>query len=278
MESTEAHLNLDLDKLKNIAVLGVKRAAAFCAIALNATNDPAIQSIALPSVSMWRFFPEPPPEKLLLNSVAEFRIWVVGCALREVDAAFNEFLDHAWQMNELSKLHGKRIKSDLRIDSIEAKTNVGTKMALLLEQLGEEKPDTAKLWSLSNLRNCLTHARGVVTERHANEKGGLKIVWQGLEIGFQQGEEFVPIPNPIPKEGIMAPNPTEPASIAIRVVDKEQIFPTGSTISIDPGVLHEICHFYLTSTDRVVGKLLKAMSDRGLPVAQKATTLSETES
>jgi hypothetical protein len=277
MEKPAVYLNLDLESLKNISVQGVRRTAAFIAIALNATQDAAQQSMSLPSASMWRFFPEPPPQELIINSVAEFRSWVVGAALRELDAAFNEFLDRAWAMNEWSKLHGKRVKSDHSIDTIDAKTNVGTKMALLLKELGEENPDTGKLWTLSNLRNCLTHARGHVTEKHLNDAAGLKVMWLGLEMGFEQGGIFTPIPDPIPEGGIQAPNPAEPANVAVKIVERTKTFPLGSFVSIDPAELHEMCHFYLTSTDSVIEKLLKTLSARGLEVVDKKSLRGDSE-
>jgi len=269
MQKNEIRLNFDLDDLKNVSISGVRRAAAFSAIALNATQNPLVQSLSLPSYSMWRFLPENPPEELLISSVKEFRVWVVGNALRELDAAFNELLDNCWQMNEWSKLHGQKVKSDHRVESIEAKTNVGTKMGLVLKELGEKEPDTTKLWTLSNLRNCLTHARGVVTSRHANDATGLKVLWLGLELGFQQEGNYVPMPMPIPQGGVQAPNPAEPANVVAKVVDREKIFPFGSSVSIEPRELHEICHFYLTSTNKVVQSLQKAMSGRGLLIVQK---------
>jgi hypothetical protein len=275
MEKSAVYLNLDLESLKNISVQGVRRTAAFIAIALNATRDAAQQSVSLPSASTWRFFPEPVPQELVINSVAEFRSWVVGAALRELDAAFNEFLDRAWAMNERSKLHGKQVKSDHTIDAIDAKINVGTKMALLLKELGEENPDNGKLWTLSNLRNCLTHARGHVTEKHVNDAEGLKVMWLGLELGFEQGGVFAPMPNPIPELGIQAPNPAESANIVVKIVERAKTFPLGSFVLIDPAELHELCHFYLTSTDKVIERLLATLSGRGVEVAEKKAPVEE---
>ncbi len=271
----QVNLSLDFQQLKNISVLGVRRAAAFIAIALNATENVADQSLALPSASMWRFFPEPVPNELLLNSVAEFRVWVVGCAMRELDAAFNDFVDLAWAMNEWSKLHGHRVRSDHTIRTISAKTNAGAKLQMLFEEIGVESLDVRKLKSLSNLRNCLTHARGLVTERHCNVEGALQVEWLGFELGFEQEGIFTPMPQPIPSEGVAAPDPSAPASIVLKVVDKSASFKKGAQVLLKPDDLHEMCQFYLGATDRAAAFLLNAVKGRGLenvdPLSQNSS-------
>src|SRR6185437_15244540 len=108
MAEQTVHIDLDLDKLQQVSLLGVRRAAAFIAVAFNSTEN-WCGALGLPSHSMWQFFPDTPPPELVSNIVTEFRSWVVGNALRELDAAFNEFIDRAWAGFEWCKLHGTAV-------------------------------------------------------------------------------------------------------------------------------------------------------------------------
>jgi hypothetical protein len=105
-------LEINFGKLKEMSALGVRRAAAFLGIGLNSTNTLEGLSLALTDQSMWRFFSEPEPEATIKEAVSEFRIWITGNALRELDAHFSLFLDEVWFTLEFAKLHGTKVPTD----------------------------------------------------------------------------------------------------------------------------------------------------------------------
>jgi hypothetical protein len=84
-------------------------------------------SLALEQHSLWRFFPEPVPEQLGRDAVREFRSWLVGNALRELDPYFNRFLDETWAMLAWSNLHGTVVSSAHTVKQISDDANAAKK-------------------------------------------------------------------------------------------------------------------------------------------------------
>lgn len=275
-ERHTATFEIDLDTLKEMSALGVRRAAAFLGVGLNSTADTGNVSLALVDHSMWRFFPDPEPEQAVAEAVSEFRIWVIGNALRELDAFFSRFLDSAWYNIEFAKLHGTKVPSTHTIKGIESDTNVGNKFAKVLDALGKKHDDSGALRSLSLARNSLSHNHGVVAPRHTNVDGALEVRWLGLETRLQQGEDYVVLGPVIALNGIQAPDPSKDANVVVKVVQRTAIFKVGERILLEPAALHEVCFNYLQLTDVVIRELHEYLKERGIakpaPVVERAAT------
>ncbi len=257
-------LEINFGKLKEMSALGVRRAAAFLGIGLNSTNTLEGLSLALTDQSMWRFFSEPEPEATIKEAVSEFRIWITGNALRELDAHFSLFLDEVWFTLEFAKLHGTKVPTDHTIKGIAHDTNVASKFEKVLGSLGKKDDDGGKLRSLSLARNCLSHSHGVVTNRHANSEGSLEIRWLGLESRLQQGEDYVVIGPKIDGMGVQAPDPSKEARLVVVVVERRKTFAVGERITLEPIDLHEICFNYLQLTDKILEPLQGFLTDCGI--------------
>lgn len=259
---TRKEIRLDRNTLRETAYLGVRRAAAFLAIGLNTTEEYIPQSLALTNLSMWHLFPEPLPEQSAREAVKEFRTWLISNALRELDAHFSLFLDNTCFAVRLSKLHGTRVRTDHVIKMITAETNAAKKYGIVMNELGEDKPGASMLWSLSNARNCLTHNRGVVTDRYSNSSGSLSIKWLGIQGRLVQGEHQIILP-PI-FDALQAPDPSKEAFVEIAMIEREKRFGIGQRIELTPNDLHEICFYYLRLTDQVVERLTANLAARGI--------------
>jgi hypothetical protein len=260
-----AHLRIDLRQLKEMSAVGVRRAAAFLGIGLNATSREAPPPLALTDQSMWRFFPTPEPLDVAKAAVAEFRLWVVGNALRELDAHFSMFLDQVWTNLQIAKLHGTSVPSDHVIKGSAGNTNAANKLGRLLGELGAENPDGGSLRSLSNTRNCLVHAHGIVTERHAHTDGALEVKWLGLEARLQQGEHYVVFgPEILDRHGIQAPDSTKEAEVIVAVVERVRRFKLGERVILTPYELHEICFNYQRMTDKVIHAFQAFLAAKGI--------------
>jgi hypothetical protein len=253
---------IDFAKLREIARKGVSRAAAFLSVGLSVTENYVPASLALEKDSMWRFFPEPVPEQIGKEAVREFRFWLVGNALRELDLHFSLFLDSTWAMLAWSKLHRTRVSSAYTVKQISGETNAAKKFSMLMRELGDAKPDTSMLWSLSNARNCLTHNVGVVIPRYANSDQTLLIRWIGFEARLQQGEQYIVMP-PV-MDMLQAPDPSKEADVVLAVVEREKRFAAGEKIELTPGELHEICFYYLRLTDQVMERFSADLAARGI--------------
>ncbi|HEV2364722.1 MAG TPA: hypothetical protein VGS12_11065 [Caulobacteraceae bacterium] len=256
-------LNLNLDHLQEVALVGVRRAASFLAVGLNSTKGKELPSLALSAQSMWRFLPDPAPEALAQEVVREFRSWVIGNGLRELDAHFNRFLDAVWAAIQLGKLHGQRVAWTFTPDDISADTNAAKKFSKIMREVGGDDSQAGRLWSLTNARNCLTHSAGIVGRRHTNE-GQMKILWIGLESRLRQGDNEVVIGPVIGPEGLTAPDPSMEAEIGVFVVEREKVFPIGQPVALEPHELHEICFYYSHLTGLVIAALIAFFTAAGV--------------
>jgi len=263
MATKPLQLKIDNDKLREIAKLGVRRAAAFLGVGLPVTENYIPASLALAQDSMWRFFAEPLPEQLGREAVREFRSWLVGNALRELDSHFSRFLDETWAMLAWSKLHGTIVSSAHTVKQISNETNAAKKLGMLMRELGDAEPDTSMLWSMSNARNCLTHNLGVVAPRHANSDGALLIRWSAFETRIQQGDQHIVVP-PVIIGGLQAPDPSQEADLVMVIVEREKRFAVGEKIELKPGELHEICIYYSRLTDKVMERFAGDLASRGI--------------
>jgi hypothetical protein len=254
---------IDFDQLKGVGLLGIRRAAAFLAIAFQATSDFVPQTLALTQHSPWHFMPEPPTEQLVKDCVAEFQSWTIGNSLKELDLHFSLFLDQTWHYIELASLHGKIVKLDYVIHSIGAETNAAKKLSRVMAALGEANFDTSLLYSLSRARNCLTHNAGVVTSRYTTEGDLLVIKWVGLELRLQQGDNYVVVDLPEIK-GAQAENPDQPAELVAVAVERRAGFPTGQVIRLTAANLHEICFYYSQLIDKVLIAFSQFVEQKGI--------------
>jgi hypothetical protein len=270
---TRKEIRVDFNTLRETAYLGVRRAAAFLGIGLNTTEEYIPQSLTLTTLSMWRFFPEPLPEESGREAVKEFRIWLIGNALRELDTHFSLFLDNTCFAVRLSKLHGTRVKTDHIIKSIAAETNVSKKYSIVMNELGEKEAEASMLWSLSNARNCLTHNAGIVSDRHANVGGSLEIRWLGLEARLPDREMPVVLPPVFDKP--VKINKGE--RIEIATIERSKHFALGEKIQLTPNELHEICVYYLCLADQVVEKFAADLAARGVVAEEIPSRLRPAE-
>lgn len=259
---TRVHMTIDFAKLRDIAYLGVRRAAAFLSIGLSRTENYIPASLALSEHSNWRFFPEPLPEAAGHDAVKEFRSWLIDNALRELDLRFSLFLDATTSLRKWSELHEVRVRSDHKINENLNQTNAAKKFTRLMKELWIPTPDASMLWSLSNARNCLSHAAGIVTLRHANSDGYLSIRWLGLEPRIAQGDKYTVVPPVF--DSLQAPDPSQEADLIIVVVEREKQFGLGTKVELSAYDLHEICFYYQQLTEQVLQQFAAYLRARGI--------------
>jgi hypothetical protein len=246
-------LNFDLTKLKDQGLLGVRRASAFLCFGLIPTYGEPPKSASLDTAFRFQFLPEPLPEELAIQIVAEYRTWLVGGALRELDLHCHLFLDAVWRTSQWASLHGKSVPSNFRVSEISQDTNAASKLKKVLKALkGDDSDSIRRLWTITNARNCLTHNAGMVSPRYANseENKKLKISWLGQQLRLEQGDAFTEIT----PEGnsFQAPDPSKEAHVVMRFLEREKSFDVGTQILLTPHELHELCFFYVMLVERIM--------------------------
>lgn len=79
------NVSLDWNNLLRIAFVATERTSAFLALGLRTADQAPPTSLALGKASSLRILPEPLPLELARDILGDWRIWVVGAALRELD-------------------------------------------------------------------------------------------------------------------------------------------------------------------------------------------------
>src|SRR5487761_1275057 len=129
-------IRIDLTKVTQPALVAVKRAAAFLAMGFRAVNLPPPKELNVDQHSMVTFFSSPLSSQLADDIVIQFRIWLIGAALRELDAGYSLCLDGVFQaatMIKESVASGDVTKTTKKFI---ADTNVASKLSALRKSFG----------------------------------------------------------------------------------------------------------------------------------------------
>lgn len=239
------NITLDLTGMLEFASIGVRRASAFLKLGILQSEAEIPDDISLVGGMTYKFWPTPLPEEAKTNIRSEFRSWIIGSCLKELDAYFSLFLDKAWHMLELLELHGKTLHSSTVLEfdrKFSSNTNAANK-AELFAQKTLISIETDYLNSLSRARNSLTHGAGRVRSRDAKDGNNqLSVKWLGYDIVIADGKN----------ELILKNDDFEPyriqskdgAKLLLKFVERERRFDIGSKIELTAEDLSEICMFY----------------------------------
>lgn len=254
-------VTIDLDKLRVIGILGVNRAAGFLGLAFRRQDEPLPTTLSVGGFNHYEFLPEPLAPELAASLVAEFNSWLVGNALLELDRHFSLFVDEVWRLLDLTDMHQKVMTQPFEVTEISTLTNASTKYEKVSKRLNIDQPHGARLWSISNARNCLAHAAGRVRDRDANDdKKRLKLVWLAMEVTLRQGDVAVVLDKPME-----APDPSQEATVAMQMVERAKCFEIGEAIILTPLELQELCLYYSIIIDAVMRALSDDFTTKGIP-------------
>ncbi|MEP6838979.1 MAG: hypothetical protein ABJA75_13055 [Bradyrhizobium sp.] len=106
-------LNIDLAALKDIVGLGARRASAFMCLGLRSAADTSILDLSLDSRTQVQFFERDVPIEVVREAQSNFRIWIIGNGLRELDQAMSIFCDQLFEVLRLLDFNKKPIPPGL---------------------------------------------------------------------------------------------------------------------------------------------------------------------
>jgi hypothetical protein len=278
-ENAMSSVELDLDSVVKVLLIGVRRTAAFMGLGVNAAIDPDFKTVDLPSTeSNLRLLPDPIPDSLMANIKEEFKLWIQAGGLRELCESLEQYLTGIYRFAAIAAAsRGGRISSSavVEIPKRFSREGLRTKLAMLREDfdVGLQRPELmASLW---DVRNCLNHRRGLVGQQDVSGGGFLEMSWRGIDTLFIDHQGNVTL-----LEIGHEPFPTgEGGHIAIRVTDRVRRFTVGDRIDFSPHDLAEICWFALAQSDEIVKALMAHMERKGIAIkrdiAVDASTVSD---
>jgi hypothetical protein len=163
-EPTIGSIGIDIDAMREVVNLAIRRASAFMRFGLDDLESRDGGDFSLAASIHYKFWPEEITTEFREAARDEYKAWLIGSCLRELDLFYGLFLDKLWFAIEVSELHGSSVRSDHIYDTKFArKTNVAVKQVAVANKLGISDYYT-QLNSLSLARNALTHHSGVVRE------------------------------------------------------------------------------------------------------------------
>ncbi len=258
---------IDLDKIKNISLSGIRRTAVFLGFGLNSVNDETFKDYNLTKVSFLEFVPPNLNENTIKHFKEEYGHWIVANGLRELTETFSIFLDKVWGIcdfiNKDTIPNLKKIKKNYHHQGIE------TKLEYLEEYFGVTSSINQYLTEINEARNCYTHRRGIVGNRDFNFEKHLRIRWLGIDIYTlnEKGDnEF--IRPPIPEKGLSFPSERH---IHTTTSTRELLFELGSQIRLSPCDLAEICSTFAKATNDVFSSFITFAKTQGVNILEKSS-------
>ncbi len=244
-------ISIHFPELLDIALKGIRRAAVFMGLGINAVTDPAFSNYNLSEHSILQLVPPTSDPQVLANFKAEFSQWIVGAGLREVIETFAVFLDSLHHVClTLQTTAGKNqpasaLKTARKFKRDGLKDKFQTLSAMGIESLG-----SLHLLSINQARHCLTHRRGIVGTDDCAGEPQLAVTWIGFELSVKTPDgQSLPL-HPLPPEGLQLDQGGE---VILSLVDRTRLFPVGSTLMLPPADVAEICAFATTQAKQFVG-------------------------
>lgn len=267
-------LRFDLDRIKQIADVGVKRAALFMGLGLHAANRADLRDYELNKLPAMEgqlgipveLIPTNAPAEVVDEFKREFGTWVIGCGLREM-------LEHyALAVDEIHRgtiliLHIRGHLSRAQLPELQRVFHRISGLPAKLRELERRSGITPKyrdhMDSLYKVRNCLTHGAGLVTPTQADGNGLLRLKWRALEVFAQdpkgQGE--------LVGRQILGVTFAEGGEIKGRTVERERSFKLGETIRLSQQDLWEICFFFaMECIPSLLDSSIAFADKQGIPV------------
>ncbi len=257
-------ITISFAKIKEIALLGVRRAGIFMGLGVNAALDKDFKKFDLTEITQLQFISADIDDKTISEIKEEFGYWIISCGLRELIESFAIFLDNI----HLASVHMAVSKSILSVEEAKKiapqfpRKGIKDKLPLILERFGIGPKNPNYILSISKARNCLAHRRGIIGQEDCLTTKELEVKWLGFDI-------FIETPSgevhtfPIPAEGIYLKN----GGIAgVKFPERTKIFMIGEQIRFLPKDLAEICNSFVFSTNEICNSFLKYGNSIGIKI------------
>ena len=166
------HHSINIEKLADISYRGVRRAAVFLGLGVNAARDSNFYQYSLNHLSLIQTIPPNLLDKQVDEFKGDFEGWIVRNALREIIESFDLFLE---------KLHHSCLLIGTAKGCIEEDQanrwgkklhngGVDDKLELLRKRFGVNTSKEDYFRAIKQSRNCVTHRSSVVGVKDVDEK------------------------------------------------------------------------------------------------------------
>lgn len=248
---TEQTHHIDLADLKDFAHIGVRRAAVFMGLGLNAAHREDFLDYELSKIPRTKggqrfpieFFSESLPADRVNYFKVEFARWIQDCCLCDL-------LEHHALLLDKIHLHGLVVHQSLgklaekdnpeKLHTKFRHEGIPGKHKTLCDRFGIDPEHSATIDQLYEARNALTHDFGVVLPKRCDANGNFVLRWpmfSFIGIGNETGKET-------PLAAMIGERTTEETTIALRVEQRETTYKAGERIQAGTEDLEEVLQFF----------------------------------
>lgn len=269
-------VHVDLDRLMDVALKGVRRTAVFLGLGLNAASREDFNDYELWKLSpkdadghyeglTFGLVPDNASPETIRHYKEEFGAWVINNGLRELVEHFALFLDevhaHCLLFHRVMKIDAFP-KHEALQEEFRHKPGLGWKIRTLKDRFGVSILNANLLGTLYEARNCLTHRLGVIVEaRDCGDDGMFHLMWLGIDalVRLDSGKEQ-------PIEEVIGVPLEEQGALCIKFSERTLSFRPGEVIRLQSRQLAEMCFFVIQATNGVMTSLIEFAKGVGLPV------------
>lgn len=257
-------VKIDLNALKSIADLGLRRAYIFLGLGANAARVPELNTYELPGNFGIIIVPPPKDEREIKHAKKEFERWVVGNALRELFESHSLYLDKVYDVLLITGVSKRDISPSQRTKKYKIFERKGLyeKLNILRKEYKVKSQLNNHMRSINRARNCLTHNRGVVRRGDANnrEKSKLTMKWRTLNYQYKG------IDGKVEKitEAKMPFHLEKDAIVEMSIRNRQRSFRVGTLINLKPKDLNELCFTFYIANSEIFNSLISRLKLLGL--------------
>jgi hypothetical protein len=233
------NIEINYPAIHATAQRGIRRAAVFLGLGVNAADDQRQQEYLLAKETGIRLLPEKVNEETLQQWKTEFRLWIIGCGFKELVDHFCVFLDQLYHASSLiAKSHSPTNQEKFEY------LGMTVKLSKLEKEFAVRCNWRPQLETLYAARNCFVHRLGTVGVDDC-EPGRALLALQYVRLAsvFQpkEGPEQ-PMPDIFDPNSLPFTSPSE-GWLCARWTPTTIEIPIGEKLQLAPKVLTEILLF-----------------------------------
>ncbi|RWM26877.1 hypothetical protein [Mesorhizobium sp.] len=251
-------MSVNFDALREIANLGVRRAAVFMGIGINASQaDPPISHV-LEGGMQFTVVPENMPVSQKRANAEEFARWVIANGFRELAETFSVFLHQVYSAALVLDREQMPVLEHRRALALFSRKGVSEQLAIASALLDIEAPFSATFESMNQARNCMAHRQGVVGAEDTRDSDSFTLKWRALALTLEDGQDLsllLAADQPVELKGGQA--------LSLGMVDREKKFAIGEQIFLSRHDLQEFCMAVSVAAEVVATGLAKRAEKKG---------------
>lgn len=256
-------VTINLDLVKEVAHVSIRRAYVFMGLGINAANSDELDDYHLPGIVQIRAIPGDPTPDQIQGFKNEFRVWVIGNAIREIIQGFEHYLRASYDvLLQVRRSQGNDIEVAPLIREFDHK-GVDRRLRLLAAEFDFLIPEFVDFHGLTKARNCLTHARGYVRSQDCTEGGNLVLKWRAFDFSVDTNDgQIIEMPR-----DLLDPLHIEAGGrVGVRPVDRTLSFCVGERIEVSPHDLRELCSAAQMFVEQSHKNMITVLEGMGVPV------------